>query len=49
MSDAAAPVALEAPAWAPELRLLGRADYQPTFAAMKQITLERPSDGREAL
>ena len=49
MSDAAAPVALEAPAWAPELRLLGRADYEATFAAMKQITLERPSDGRDML
>jgi lipoyl(octanoyl) transferase len=49
VSDAAAPVALEAPAGAPELRLLGRADYQPTFAAMKQITLERPSDGRDML
>ena len=48
MSDAAA-VAVQAPAWAPELRLLGRADYQATFAAMKQITLERPSDGRDML
>lgn len=49
MSDAAAPVALEAPAWAPELRLLGRADYEATFAAMKQITLERSSDQRDML
>jgi lipoyl(octanoyl) transferase len=49
VSDAAASVALEAPAWAPELRLLGRADYEATFAAMKQITLERPSDGRDML
>lgn len=49
MSDAAAPVALEAPAWAPELRLLGRADYEATFAAMKQITLERSSDERDML
>jgi len=49
VSDAAAPVALEAPAWAPELRLLGRADYEATFAAMKQITLERSSDERDML
>lgn len=49
MSDAASAVAVEAPAWAPELRLLGRADYEATFAAMKQITLERPSDGRDML
>lgn len=49
MSDAAASVTLEAPAWAPELRLLGRADYEATFAAMKQITLERPPDGRDML
>ncbi|MFT4269126.1 MAG: lipoyl(octanoyl) transferase LipB [Xenophilus sp.] len=34
---------------APELRLLGRADYEATFAAMKQFTLERPSDARDML
>lgn len=49
MSDAASAVAACAPTWAPELRLLGRADYEATFAAMKQITLERPSDGRDML
>ncbi|MBN8749466.1 Octanoyltransferase [Xylophilus ampelinus] len=49
MSDAASAVEVEAPAWAPELRLLGRADYQATFAAMKQITLERPVGGRDML
>ncbi len=49
MSDAASVVAACAPTWAPELRLLGRADYEATFAAMKQITLERPSDGRDML
>ncbi|HZF82756.1 MAG TPA: lipoyl(octanoyl) transferase LipB [Burkholderiaceae bacterium] len=31
------------------MRLLGRADYEATFAAMKQITLERPPDGRDML
>jgi lipoyl(octanoyl) transferase len=39
----------EGAAWAPELRWLGRADYAATFAAMKQITLERPPDGRDML
>ena len=32
-----------------EVRTLGRVDYADTFAAMKQITLERPSDGRDML
>lgn len=49
MSDAASAIAACAPTWAPELRLLGRADYEATFAAMKQITLERPPDGRDML
>ncbi|MDN4592216.1 lipoyl(octanoyl) transferase [Xenophilus aerolatus] len=31
------------------MRLLGRADYEATFAAMKQITLERSSDERDML
>jgi len=48
VSDAAT-VAACAPAWAPELRLLGRADYEATFAAMKQITLARSSDARDML
>jgi lipoyl(octanoyl) transferase len=32
-----------------EVRMLGRVDHAETFAAMKQITLERPPDGRDML
>jgi lipoyl(octanoyl) transferase len=32
-----------------DIALLGRADYAATYAAMKQITLERPPDARDLL
>jgi len=48
VSAAAAPDT-EAPAWAPQLRMLGRADYEPTFAAMRQFALERTADAPDRL
>jgi len=47
--NAGAAPEIAAPAWAPELHMLGRADYQATFAAMRQFTQERPADAPDRL